>query len=185
MLADPGWLLSHLLQLAGYAAFLGGLLLYRRAPGALQGPWLRVAIVGAALQAIEMAVHAAAMVDLDRLHAGHATPVLSTHLVLTVLFYPLFSLAMGALIVASARRRALGSWWIAPLGLLGLLCHAAAAILVVVLELPVGPLFAGIALFGLWLPLAALLPARHAAGAAAAAHAPVPAPPFAAARLVE
>jgi hypothetical protein len=167
MLAHPDWLLSHLAALAGYLSLLGGLVLLRRAGGGPPGPWLRLAIVGAALQAVEAVFHAAAVVDLGRLNAGHATPVLSTHLALAALLYPLFSLSMIGLIVAGARGRALGSWWIAPLGLLGVLSHGAAAIVVVVLGMTgLGALFAGIALFGLWLLPAALWPARHPAGAA-------------------
>lgn len=175
MLAHADWLLSHLLQLAGYLALLGGLMLYGRARGAEPGPWLRLAVVGAALQTIEAAFHAAAVVDLDRLNAGHATPVLTTHLRLAVIFYPAFALSMAALIVTGARRRALGSWWIAPLGLLGVISHGAAAILVVALGMPLGVLFAGIALFGLWLTLVAVLPGRSTAGARRTPQGPAPA----------
>lgn len=180
MLANPDWMPSHLLLLAGFVALLAGLLAYRRTGGAGTKRWVTLGIAGTALQVVEAAFHAAAVVDLDRLHAGAGTPVLSTHLALAALFYPLFSLSMIYLIVSGARERSLGSWWIAPLGILGVVMHGAAAILVVVLGLGLGVLFAGIALFGLWMLLAALWPVRRGAvetsgpsGAARRAESPV------------
>ena len=175
MMAHPDWVPSHVIILAGYAAVLGGLLLLRRSQGGgAMTRWLRLAIVGTALQVVEAVFHAAAVVDLHRLTAGHATPVLSTHLVLTALFYPLFSLSMLGLIVAGARERSLGSWWIAPLGMLGVIVHATAAILVVVVGMTgVGVLFAGIGLFGIWLLLAALWRTRRTTGVPDVPPAPV------------
>src|SRR6185312_1991711 len=93
--------------------------------------WLRWAIVAAALQTVEMTLHTLAFVDHDHLVAGQPTPVLSTHLTLAVVVYPLFALTMIGIIVAGARERALGSWWIAGLGIAGVAAHGAAAPLAV------------------------------------------------------
>lgn len=169
MLAHPDWFLSHLVQVLGYGALTAAFVLLRRSGGGPAGRWMHLAVWGAALQTVEAIFHLSAMVDLQRLNAGSVTPVLSTHLFLAAIFYPLFALAMIALIAAGARQRALGSWWIAMLGIMGAALHGVAAIVVVVLgKTQFGFLFAGIALFGLWAVLASLWPARSRAGASAA-----------------
>ncbi|HEX8452284.1 MAG TPA: hypothetical protein VF647_09325 [Longimicrobium sp.] len=166
MLADPGWISSHLLMLGGHVALVAGLLALGQ-----RTSWLRVGVVVAALQVVEAAFHAAAFVDAHHLQAGRPTPVLSTHMLLTPLVYPLFALGMIWVIVAAARAGALGSGWIAPLGVAGVAAHGAAAIVVGVLgHDELGPLFAGIALFGLWCVFASLWPVRARSSAAA----PVP-----------
>jgi hypothetical protein len=167
MLADPGWISSHLLMLGGPIALVAGLLALGRGAA-----WLRVGVVVAGLQVVEAAFHAAAFVDGHHLQAGRPTPVLSTHMLLTPFVYPLFALGMIWMIVAAARAGVLGSGRIAPLGVLGVAAHGAAAILVGVLgHDELGPLFAGIALFGVWCVLASLWPVRARVPAAA----PVPA----------
>lgn len=163
MLAHPDWVLSHTLVLVGMIGTLGGLVLYRRAhvlPEAT-ARWARLAVIGAALQVVDMAVHTASVVDGANLAAGRGTPVLTVHLVLTVIVYPIFAATLIGFIVAAARERALGSWWIAPFGVLGLAAHGLAALLVVALQIEgAAILFPGIVLFALWMLIAAFWPVR-------------------------
>jgi len=164
MLAHPLWFRSHLLVLVGFIAMTVGLALYQRHPlTARTRWWLRAAIAGGILQSIEMAFHTAAMVDHDSLVAGGPTPVLTTHLWLTALLYPVFALTMVGFIAASARDRLLGSWWLAWLGIAGALAHGAAGPLVVIWELAwARALFPLITLVALWFVIAASLPASVA-----------------------
>lgn len=175
MLAHPDWVPSHTLLLVGFIALVAGLLLYRRAaaPPPRTARWLRYAIVGTVLQAIEMVFHTVSVVDGGHLAAGHPTPVLSTHMVLAVVLYPVFGATLIGFIVATARDRSLGSPWIAWLGILGAAAHGAAPVLVVGLKIQQAAiLFPLLMLLALWLALAALLPLRAAR--------PAPAEPLAA-----
>jgi len=163
MLAHPKWVPAHALMLAGFLALLAGLILYQRSialPDRTRR-WVRLAAVATALQAVEMAFHTAAFVDHANLVAGRATPVLTTHLWLAVVLYPVFGLAVVGLIVAATRDRALGSPWIAWLGILGALAHGAAAPLTILTAIPwARMLFPFLILLALWLLLAALWPLR-------------------------
>ena len=163
MLAHPDWFLSHALILAGFVALLVGLILYQRniwLPETTRR-WVRFAVTGTALQAVEMAFHTAAFLDHANLVAGNATPVLTTHLWLSVVLYPLFGVTLVGLIIAGVRDRVLGSPWIAWLGILGAAAHGAAPPLVVLLEVEWATfLFRLLLLFALWLVLAALWPLR-------------------------
>jgi len=164
MLADPRWLPGHLLVFGGLVAMLVGLRAYGRTPAAeSMRRVLRFAKMATAVQAIEMFLHAMAFVDLQRLQAGRVTPVLTTHLSLAVIAYPLFAAAVIALIVAGARRRVLGSPWIAWIGILGVAAHGAAAPLTVVFDVSWAPLlFPGLAVLAVWLVLAAAWPSENA-----------------------
>lgn len=169
MLAHPGWVPAHGLQLVGYVSLVIGLLFFgrSRALPPRTRRWSRIALAGAVLQMIEMAFHTAAVVDAENLVAGAATPVLSIHLRITPVIYPLFAIAMSGLIVAGARERALGSWWIAWLGILGVVAQGAAGLLVGGFDLlQFRFLFPGVVLFALWAVLAAFWPVRRAAAAA-------------------
>ena len=109
MLADPNWLPGHLLVLGGFLALLVGLILLRGTPrGAAISRVLRLAIAAAVLQSIEMFLHAIAVLDLEHLKAGQSTPVLTTHLTIAVVIYPLFAIALIAFIVADLRAKAVG-----------------------------------------------------------------------------
>ena len=167
MLAHPDWVPSHALTLAGFVALLVGLLLYQRT-GSLPErtrTWVRLAVLGTALQVIETALHTAASIDQANLVAGRATPVLSTHLWLSVVLYPIFGLTLVGLIVAGVRDRVLGSAWIAWLGIVGLVAHAVAAPLVVVFDLVwARDLFPLLVLFALWTLLVGLWPSRAEPG---------------------
>ena len=162
MLSSPIWVRTHSMTLAGLVAMFCGLLLYSHSQSGMTGDvrrWTRFVIVATGLEVVEMVVHTLAVVDRDHLAAGAATPVLSVHLAMTVAIYPIFAISLIGFIVASARTRAIGSWWLAPIGILGATAHGLAALLVIVGgNKSVSFLFAGIALVGLWLILAALWP---------------------------
>ena len=99
MLAHPDWVPSHALTLAGFVSLLLGLIAYERTvlvPDRTR-TWARFAVLGTALQVMEMAFHTAASVDQLNL-AGRATPVLTTHLWLSVVIYPIFGLTLVGLI---------------------------------------------------------------------------------------
>jgi nitrate reductase NapE component len=83
-----------------------------------------------------MAFHTASAVDHANLVAGRATPILTTHLWLAVVVYPVFALALVGLIVVGVREGVLGPRWIAWLGIVGLLAHGAAAPLVILFQVP-------------------------------------------------
>src|SRR6188508_2281002 len=92
MLEHHDWFMAHALVTLGYGAMVAGLVVFSRTDAntpALRR-WTRLAIVATALQTVEMVVHTAAMVDAPHLAAGHSTPVLTTHLAMSMLFYPLF-----------------------------------------------------------------------------------------------
>lgn len=166
MLAHPDWVLAHTLVLAGFVALLAALVMRSRgaALSRREGWWLRFAVIATALQALEMVVHTVAVVDGHNLAAGHGTPVLSTHLALAVPLYPLFGAAMAGWILAAARDGAMGSRWIAWVGIAGAVAHGLAAPLVILSgDVRFAILFPGIALLAAWAVLAALWPARAAA----------------------
>lgn len=162
MLADRKWIPAHSLMLAGFVVLLAGLLVYQRnALPERTRRWLRFAIIGTLLQAVEMAFHTAAVVDHDHLVAGSGTPVLTTHLWLAVFFYPIFGVLFSGFIIAGMRDHVLGSRWIGWLGILGLLANGAAPVLVVLLKIEGARILFPFALFiALWLILAGLWPLR-------------------------
>ena len=164
MLAHPDWVPSHGLTLVGFVSLLAGLILYQRRVSLPDGTqtWARLAVLGTALQVIEMVFHTAASIDQLNLVAGKATPVLTTHLWLSVLLYPIFGVTLVGLIVAGVRDRVLGSIWIAWLGILGVVGHGLAAPLVVLLHAEwARKLFPLLVLFALWTLLAGLWPIRE------------------------
>jgi hypothetical protein len=155
MLSDPTWLPGHMLVCGGFVAFAVGLWTLRsRTPKAMRRI-ADVALGATALQAIEMLVHAMAYVDLEHLKAGQPTPVLTTHLALTTLVYPLFGIVMSVYILAAARHKVVGSPWIAWLGVIGVVAPGIAGLLVPFFNVGwARPLFPGIVLFALWAILA-------------------------------
>lgn len=166
MLAHPQWVPSHLFLLGGFVAMLVALVLFQRdsLPDRTRR-WARLAAIGAALESGEMAFHTAASVDHASLMAGHATPILTTHLWFSVVVYPVFGVMMIGLIITGMRDRVLGSPWIAWLGILGAAAHGLAAPLVVALDVPYARiLFPFLMFLALWMVLAAAWPARAAAG---------------------
>ncbi len=182
MLAHPKWVPSHAWLLAGFLALLVGLILYQRGAALPERTrrWVRLAMFGTVLQAVEMAFHTAAVVDHANLMAGRATPVLTTHLWLAVIFYPIFGATIVGFIVATLRDRSLGSPWIGWLGILGALAHGASAPLVVLFKVQGARiLFPLLMLLAFWQILAALWPVRMTAGQRKAEDpTPGPAPAF-------
>lgn len=164
MLADPHWPIAHALMLAGDVCVLLALIGLRRRtdlPAGLQRA-LRVAVVGASLAVVEMAFHLAAVVDRATLVAGAATPVLTIHLSLAVVAYPVFGLSMAAVALLGARKRAIGGATIAGLGILGGLMDAVSApIVVLTRDQHYTWLFMGLVPLALWMGLAAIWPREH------------------------
>src|SRR5262245_31173684 len=166
MLHDPKWVPAHSLMLAGFGALFIALLTYKQLVPARTRTrkWSRIAAFCTLLQALEMGLHTAATVDRDALVAGGATPVLTTHLALSVIAYPFFAFGMIGLIVAGAQERRLGSRWIAWLGVLGACGHGLAAPLTVLFHVSWAPLlFPALILLALWLLLAGFWAAGSAA----------------------
>jgi hypothetical protein len=154
MLAHPDWFMSHALQSIAFAAMTMGLWLFGRSRELHPSvrAWLGLAIAGTLLQTVEMIVHTAAMVDHMNLVDGASTPVLTTHLWMTMALYPVFAITVSGFIITAASTRALGRLWLAPIGVVGLLAHAAAAVLVVGMEIEEARvLFPGIVLLAVWL----------------------------------
>jgi hypothetical protein len=166
MLAHPQWVPSHSLLLVGFVLLLAGLIRFRHEVAVPRRTawWLRVAMLGTGLQALEMALHTAAAVDHANLVAGRMTPVLTTHLWMSVIAYPIFGAAMIGLIVAAMRDRALGSPAIGWLGILGAAAHGAAAPLVVAAEILAARfLFPLLLLLALWQIIVGFMPLPAAA----------------------
>jgi hypothetical protein len=163
MLAHPKWVIAHVLVLGGFLALFAGLALYGRG-GVLPERtrrWRRIAIVGTALQAVEMVFHTISYVDHGHLVAGEPTPVLTIHLTLAFILYPVFGVTMAGFILATARERTLASPWIAWLGLIGVVAHGAAPPLVLGFGWTGARiLFPMVMLFAFWLVLAAVWPLR-------------------------
>ncbi len=167
MLADPAWLPGHATSLAGLVAFVLGLVLFRRAHATSPSVdrWLRFGIVVTALEAVEMAVHTIAYVDAHALAGGHSTPVLTTHLWLATLIYPIFGVVMLGMIRAAQRERSLGSPWFNWIGMTGAVAHGIVMPVLMFLEyMPARVLFPIAALtLSLWFILAGLWPVRSVA----------------------
>ena len=167
MLADPAWVPGHATIFVGLLVLMVGLVLFRRPrpASASMERWLRFAILATALEALEMGVHTLAYVDANALAAGQSTPVLTTHLWLATLIYPLFGAAFFGLIWVGQCERSLGSGWIRWIGMFGAAAHGAAMWLVFIFEIAwAGVLFPLAALsVSLWFILAGLWPVRSSA----------------------
>jgi hypothetical protein len=177
MLENPDWVPSHLFILLSYLLLLLGLALWQRRAelSARARAWSRFALAAAGLAVVEMSFHAAAVLDLDRLRAGAATPILTTHLFLTAVVNPLLGLTLAAVALHGARLGRLGSRWIAWMAVLGGAAYGAASAYVVLThDQRVSPLFAvGSTLLAFWFLLVAVWPV--AAPAPARAEVPQPA----------
>lgn len=171
MLADPRWVPSHALTLEAFVALAIGLVLYKRQ---VELPpttrmWHKAAVIGTVLQVIEMVFHTAASMDLENLLAGRATPVLTTHLWMTPIFYPVFAVTIAGFAIAAARDRVLGAPWIAWLAAVGALGHGVAGFLVPLFNVEwARNLFPMIVLVALWAILAGVQPVRRPATTPAA-----------------
>jgi len=104
LLSSPVWGTSHLLILAGVLLVVAGLAGARRErlfPDQVRG-WLTVAIVCWAIAVVELVPHLLAGSEHHALEAGEATPMLTTHVTLSVVTEPLLGLSIAALAVAVA-----------------------------------------------------------------------------------
>jgi hypothetical protein len=159
MIAHPHWTISHTLQLAGYVALLGALVV-RLGDGTVperSRRWTRWAILGTIVQVVEMVFHTLAARDHANLMAGRPTPILSAHLGLAVVCYPIFAVTLIGFIVATTRERVLGSNWFAWIGVLGTAAHGLAPVLVVALGIiSARVLFPMVLFLAVWLLLAAV-----------------------------
>lgn len=163
MLADANWLPSHALVLTGFIAMAAGLWAFAATVPlpARSGRWCRLAIGGTILQAIEMAFHTAAMLDHHNLVSGSSTPILTTHLVMSVILYPLFAITLTGFIVAAARDGVL-RWWAGIIGIAGAIGHGLSAPLVVGLNIGAARvLFPTMVLIAIWMAIVAVT-FRHA-----------------------
>jgi hypothetical protein len=165
MLIDPNWFPSHMGQLVGFGLMTLGMMRFRRvlphSPAVRR--WSGLAALGLALQTVEMAFHLASMVDAEKLAAGLATPVLSTHIVLALTIYPLLAILVSGLIVVAARTRELGTPLLAPLGIAGLVAQAIAVVLVAGFDMQAARIgFPMVMLFAIWTVVVSLMPSRTA-----------------------
>jgi hypothetical protein len=163
MLGDPNWTIAHVLMLGGFVALALGLIALGPETG-LPTPVRRArrwALIGTGVQIVEMVLHTLASADHANLMAGRATPILSTHLMLALVAYPIFAATMVFFIVVATRERALGSPFIAWLGVVGAIGHGIAPPLTMLTTLPwARRLFPLLVLLALWAILTALWPRR-------------------------
>ena len=160
MLAHPDWLMAHALVTAGFTAMLAGLMVFAREARhpAQVVRWTRYLLMATVVQTVDYVIHTAAMVDAGHLAAGHSTPVLTTHMMLSVIAYPLFGAALIGFILAVTRARAIGSKWIAWLGLLGAAGHGLSTPMTAMFGDPMRVLFPMTMGIALWLIFAAVWP---------------------------
>lgn len=169
MLQDPIWFTAHAWVTAGFIALTAALFIIKGqlTPGSRAARAMKWALPATIFQTIEMGLHTAAYVDAGHLAAGHATPVLTTHLTLALFAYPIWGFTMIAFVVAAMRDRAVGSPYIGWLGIIGLAAHGLSVPLVMLANLESARiLFPMIMLFALWTMAAAMWPA-HALRASA------------------
>lgn len=172
MLAHPAWIPSHAWVLAGFVLLTAALHGFWR--GVAQAPamrwWAGAAFYATLVQTIELVFHLFSYLDVGRLVAGSATPILTTHLALALVVYPVFALLVSGAIVVGVRTGELGRAWFAPLGVTGAVAHGLAPLLVLTFEIERARiLFPMVMLFALWTVLVALLPRRAGGGGKAVA----------------
>ena len=93
-----------------------------------------------------------AVVDAEALQAGRPTPILSAHLGLAVIAYPLFGLPFAALAWLGGRTRVLTHPVVGAIGALGGITHGIAAPIVVLSQdARFSFLFMGAMLIAIWL----------------------------------
>lgn len=144
MMKSDQWVPGHGLLTIGAAMLLVGLVLIRRA-----GRWpeaaglLRYAIVATAVYTAELVFHTAAVVDRDALVDGDFGPIITTHLALAFVAYPLFGVATALLGARFVRTWAAPMKPLAVLGIVAGIANGLAAPLVIGFQDPAfSPLFA-------------------------------------------
>jgi hypothetical protein len=166
MLADPIWFSAHAWVVASFVAMTAGLILFGRSAVLSQRVrwWLRIAVIVTAIQTADMVVHTAAYIDLANMLAGRATPVFTSHMLLTMIVYPIFGVLISAFIIVAARERALGNPWVAWIGVAGALAHGVAGFFTVAFDSEATrALFPLIMLVMVWALIVALMPERSTA----------------------
>lgn len=157
MLNDPAWIPAHTWVFFGLLAWTIGLWQFRRSSPASPtlDRWLTFAFVMTLAQTAEMGLHTMAYVDKDALALGESTPVLTTHMWLTAVVYPIFAVSMIGLIWTGQRERLLGSPWIGWIGMIGAVGHGLAGLFVAGFDMAwARPLFPLLVALALWFVLA-------------------------------
>jgi len=159
-LGAAAWIPAHALLLVGSVGFLIGLVALARSPMSLptaarRATW--VAAVGAALFVVEGVFHLGAFADRDAVLSGEATPLLSTHMAMGLVAYPLFAFAVAALAVLSGHT--LTHPVVGVIGAIGAVAFGVAPTLVgaagieaLVFLFPVGGI-----ILGLWITVAGVM----------------------------
>lgn len=130
-----GWVLGHAIMTVGAALIAGGVWIARREAGwQLSRTLWRVLVVAVALNAIELVVHTAVIVEKDGLLAGETGLLTAVHLAGLLIVYPLYGLAVAAVAAVRFRAAGIGHRAIAALGIVGGVCHAVSAPLAVATE---------------------------------------------------
>ena len=126
MFQDPLWWPGHAVLLAGMLLLTAGLW---RLPADL--PRLRALVTAtaaaSALATVDMLLHLLAVTQDAAAAQGRTTLLIDVHLWLETVTVPLCGVGVAVLATAGARTRTLGSWWLAPLAVVGGVCYALAA----------------------------------------------------------
>ena len=165
MLNNPLWFASHAYIFGGFTCWTVALWLMRRdiAPEGRADLWLRAAIWVSAIQAFDYIFHTMAYVDAAALAAGTSTPVLTIHMVLTPIVYPLYAIGIIGFIIAAQRTGMVGSPWIGWLGIAGAAAHGLAGIFVAGFAIDaLRILFPMLMLLALWFIITGFIPVRYA-----------------------
>ena len=152
LLSSPAWGTSHVLIIALVVAGLAGARRERLFPDAVRG-WLTVTTVCWAISVVELVPHLLAGSEHHALEAGESTPMLTTHLTLSVVTGPLLGLSTAALAVAVAvAARTVPAWLLAVVGAVGGVVFGAASPAVAITQNPaLTTLFSADALVSVWL----------------------------------
>jgi len=123
MMANGSWVPGHLIMTVGGAFLLGGVVLARR-DWPLSDALLRLALVAAVLNLVELVIHTAVVVDEAALRAGETHVLTALHLAGSGISYPLFGITVAILAwrLAGAWSRPL--WVVSAVGIIGGICNA-------------------------------------------------------------
>lgn len=164
MLQNPVWFKSHAYILAGFTAWTIALWLFRRNGSFIESTdkWLRIGVIVSAIQAIDYIFHTMAYVDAEALAAGGSTPILTIHMWMTVIIYPIYAIGIVGMIWVIQKNRVLGTPWIGWLGILGAAAHGTAGLIVAGLDIEqLRFLFPMLMLLALWHVIVGFMPANR------------------------
>lgn len=166
-LADATWTPAHALLLAGVVVLAPALFSVVRSRGAGWPSAVRVAALvlcaAAVLGVVEMVPHLLAVGEAHAAAHGGPTPLLDTHMRISLFSNAAVGFGVAVLAVLAARSRALGGGpAVAVLAVLGGVAFGAAAPLLVATGVEAfAILFSGSVLIGLWLLVSGVLLARR------------------------